>query len=104
MKSALAWLSNGLKTGFKVPQAQDIQAKEASFRLWCASISFHLALCSIMALHFWDISKATWTAIVFFALCMVFYMLKKLTKAKIDLDDGEFELSDDSEKKVDTAP
>lgn len=104
MKKALNWVSAGLSSGFRVPQALDIQAKEASFRLWCANISFHMALCSIAALHIWPVSIATWTTIGFFGLCMVFYTLKKLTKAKIDLNDGELELSDDSEKKVDSQP
>lgn len=104
MKTALKWFSTGLNSGFKVPHAVDIPGKEASFRLWCASISFHLALCSIVALHIWPVSVATWTTIGFFGLCMVFYTLKKLTKAKIDLNDGELELSDDSEKKVDSQP
>jgi len=87
-----------LKAGIPVPQAWDSQAKEISFRLWCAAISFHVAVISIIVLHFKPVEKATWTAIGFFGLCMVFYTIKKLTKAKIDLTDGEVELSDDSQE------
>lgn len=84
-----------------VPLAHDSQTGEKSFRLWTVVVAFHLAIISIVALHFKPISTATWTAIAFFALCMVFYTFKKLTSAKIDLKDGELELSDNSEEKLD---
>jgi hypothetical protein len=74
-------------------QAKDLATGEVSFRLWCAWWSFHLALLSVIALHFFPVSTASWTAIGFYALSMVFYMLKKLTSAKIDLDDRSVELN-----------
>jgi hypothetical protein len=32
--------------------------------------------------------------IMHFALCMVFYLIRNINKAKLDLDDGEIELDD----------
>lgn len=84
-----------------VPLAKDAQSQELSFRLWIASASFHVALASVVVLHFKPVSAATWTAIAFFGLCMVFYTFKKLTSAKIDLKEGELELNDKSEEKLD---
>jgi len=97
-KKMLTYLS---EHGVWVPLANDIQTGEKSFRLWTASVSFHLSALSVVALHFWPVSTATWTSIAFFGLCMVFYTFKKLTSAKIDLKGGELELSDKSEEKLD---
>lgn len=82
-----------------LPQARDLATGEVSFRMWCAWWTFHLALASVVALHFFSVETATWTAIGLYGLSMVFYMLKKLTNAKIDLDDRSIELSDESDKK-----
>lgn len=95
MKEFLNHVLDIVKQGLPVPQAYDTQAKEISFRLWAANLSFHLSVGSIIALHFWDVSTATFTSIGFFALCMVFYTLKKLSRAKIDLKSGSIDLEDE---------
>jgi hypothetical protein len=88
------------ESGIKLPHAYDPALKQPSFRLLTAYSSFILAFSSIIALHFHpEVLAATGTAIAFFGLNMVFYMLKKLQNAKIDLDDKEISLS--SEKEVD---
>jgi hypothetical protein len=92
-------LFNALKRGIWVPLAWDGQTKQLSFRLWCASFAFHIAVASVVALHFWPVEIASWTAMSLYALTMVFYMLQALTKAKIDLDDKSIELEDSSEEK-----
>jgi hypothetical protein len=89
-----------IEKGLPLPHAYDPVPKVPSFRLLAAYLSFLLALGSNIALHFFAIETATWTAIVFFAICMVFYMLKRLTKASIDLDDKSVSLESD-EKSVD---
>jgi hypothetical protein len=88
-----------IESGLPLPHAYDPVPKEPSFRLLCAYISFVLATVSVVALHFVPVSIATWTAIGFYALCMIFYMLKKLSKAKVDLDDRSFELNSEPEQK-----
>lgn len=88
-----------IDAGLPLPHAYDPVPKEPSFRLLCAYISFVVATVSVVALHFAPVSIATWTAIGFYALCMLFYMLKKLSKAKIDLDDRSIELDSESDTK-----
>lgn len=87
-----------IESGLPLPHAYDPVAKAPSFRLLAAYISLILAVVSIIALHLRpELLPATWTTIGFFGLCMVFYMLKKLQQAKIDLDDREISLSADSD-------
>ena len=87
--------------GLKLPHAYDPVTKQASFRLLIAYISFILATGSVLALHFHpELLIATSVSIGFFSLCMIFYMLKKLQSAKIDLDDKEISLN--AENSVDT--
>jgi len=86
-----------VESGLKLPQAYDPATKEQSFRLLCAYISFLVATTSVVVLHFVEVSTATWTAIGFYSLCMVFYMLKKLSKASIDLDDKSVSLESEKE-------
>lgn len=89
-------IRKALAVGIPVWLAYDAQTKQLSFRLWCAWIAFHASLVSVIALHFWAVETATWTAMGLYVLTMVFYMLKALTKAKIDLDDRSVELEDSS--------
>jgi hypothetical protein len=84
-------------TGLQAPHIYDHASQQPSFRLLCAYVTFLLAVCSVVALHFFEVSIATWTAIGLYSLSMVFYMLKRLVKAKIDLDDKSIEL--ESEEK-----
>lgn len=86
--------------GLPLPHAYDPALKQPSFRLLTAYSSFLLAIGSLIALHFnSEIFVASAMSIAFFALNMIFYMLKKLYSAKIDLDDKEISLN--SEKEVD---
>ena len=96
IKQALKQL---IERGLPLPHAYDPVPKEPSFRLLAAYVSFVIASISVITLHIWpQTSVATWTAIGYFTLCMVFYMLKKLTSAKIDLDDREISLSSEEPK------
>jgi len=86
--------------GLYMPLAWDGDKKPASARLLFAHISFWVAVISVVALHFWSsILPATTTAILFFMLCTILYMLKNLTKAKVDLDDKSIDLEADAEPK-----
>lgn len=84
--------NNWSKTGLKLPLIYDHTTGAASFRLFCAYISFITALGSVVALHWFQVEIATWTAIGLYSLSMVFYMLKRLSKASIDLDDKSIAL------------
>lgn len=87
--------------GLKVPHAFDAANNKPSVRLLFAYLSFCVALGSVVALHLWSgLTMATWTAIGFYVVCTVLYMLKDVVKAKVDLDDREvsFESSDANEE------
>jgi hypothetical protein len=100
LKHIKSSLKNAIENGIPFPHAYDPVPKKPSFRLLCAYTSFLVATASVVALHFVPVETATWTAIGFYGLCMVFYMLKRLTSAKIDLDDRSLELSDNSAQKT----
>lgn len=93
------WLKKAVNAGLPFPHAYDPVPKQPSFRLLTAYVSFLIATISVIALHFnAGLLVASGVSIAYFALNMVFYMLKKLTKAKIDLDDQQIDLeSDDTE-------
>jgi len=90
--------------GLKVPHAFDAANTKPSVRLLFAYLSFCAAFTSVIVLHVSPgLLSATWTAIGFYVICTVLYMLKDVVKAKVDLDDKEvsFESSEanDIEKK-----
>lgn len=81
--------------GLKLPHAYDPVTGQPSFRLLCAYVGLILAVISLVALHFnSSLLVATITTLCFWVLAMIFYMIKKLTSAKIDLDDRSISLND----------
>lgn len=87
-------------SGLKLPHAYDPVSKKQSFRLLTAYCSFVLTILSLILLHIWpQLLVATAMTMLFSSINMIFYMLKKLESAKIDLDDKEISLN--SEKNVD---
>lgn len=99
MSHIKALIASIAESGLKLPHAYDPTVKRPSFRLLAAYISFLLACASTIVLHF-DVSLvvANIMTLLFFVLCMVFYMLKKLNNAKIDLDDRSVELNSEDKK------
>lgn len=86
------WGEAGTK-GLRIPHAFDPATNQPSVRLWFTHLSFFVALCSVLALHFFPaLLLATGVAVLFFSLNMIFYMLRSLTKAKIDLNDQSLDL------------
>lgn len=87
--------------GLYVPHAFDGRDKKPSIRLLFAVISFCMACCSLAALHVSDgFLVPSIATVTFFVICTVFYMLRDLDKAKINLKEQSFELEDthDNEK------
>ena len=101
MKNKLVRLIQSLvERGLPLPHAYDPGKKKPSFRLLAAYTSFLTTIGSLVALHFnAEFVVATAMSMLFFAICMVFYMLRRLESARIDLDDKEFSIN--SEKEVD---
>lgn len=79
--------------GLRLPFVYDAVSGKPSVTLLFTYITFILAMTSVIAFHFVDslLSPAI-TSISFFALCTVFYLLRRLTKFKVDLDDRSIDL------------
>ena len=87
-----AWVSAS-DDGFRLPFLHDPVTKKPSITLLFPYITFVLSLVSVILLHFWpSIIIATITSIMFWVLSVIFYQLRKLQKAKFDVDDKSFEL------------
>jgi hypothetical protein len=99
-----AWLSQKWKSwsevGIRLPFIHDSTTGKPSITLLFPYITFVLATISIILLHIkTDLAVATWTTIGFWIVSTVLYMLRRISKAKFDLDDKSIELdSGDDEK------
>ena len=82
--------------GLKLPMAYDQDKPCPSISLLFAQISFYLAAISIIILINRDLKAGTLAAMIFAALYFCFYLLRKLTKAKLNLKDGDIDLENDS--------
>lgn len=97
-----ALLAKLLERGLPLPHAYDAAQKRPSFRLLAAYGSFLLTMGSLITLHFHpEMVIASAMSILFFAVCMIFYMLRRLDSARIDLDDKEFSLNSIDKSKED---
>lgn len=83
--------------GVSVPLMYDPVADKASITILFPYISFWMTCVSLVALHFYP---AMWPATIgcgsLWLVSMILYMIRKLSKAKIDFDDKTLELSNDS--------
>ena len=92
------WSLNGLH----VPFIHDSSTNKPSITLAFPYITFILSIISIVSLHFnKDLFVATATTLMFWLVSTVLYMIRRITKAKIDLDDRAIELDggDDEDAK-----
>jgi hypothetical protein len=79
--------------GFRAPYIHDPVSKKPSITLLFPYLTFTLAFISTILLHFHaSLFLATITSIIFWVISVIFYQLRKLQKAKFDLDDKSFEL------------
>lgn len=83
----------GSEKGLKFPYAFDGVTGKPSVTLFFSYISFYLAVVSLITLHFnTSLFIASVTAIVFNALMIIFYLIRTIKRAKIDLDDKSLDL------------
>jgi len=79
--------------GLHFPYAHDPVSKKPSITLMFPYITFVTSVISLILLHIWpSLIIATSVSIFFWAISVVFYMLRKLSKAKIDLNDQTIDL------------
>jgi hypothetical protein len=87
-------------TGVHLPFLYDPTSDKPSITLGLLYLTSVLMLGSVLALHIKDnLLVATLVSILVWVLSYVFYKLRKLDKAKFDLDDKSFELSGNSDEK-----
>ena len=102
----MSWLSDKWKqwcdVGMRLPFMRDPTTQKPSITLFFPYATFALAVVSLTALHFRSgLLMATWTAIGFWIIAVVLYMLRKITRAKFDLDDKSIDLSNEEEPEAD---
>lgn len=86
--------------GLRLPLAFDPVNKMPSITLLFAHITFILASVSTIALHFKPtLFIPTCTSIIFWVIATVLYMLRKISKAKFDLQSKSFDLENDDDSK-----
>ncbi len=79
--------------GLRFPYAFDPVTKKPSVTLFFAYVSFFIAAISLTSLHFQSaLLAATGMSFVFTAMMIIFYLIRSISKAKIDLDDKEIDL------------
>lgn len=90
--------------GLRWPYLHDPVSKQPSVTLLFPYITFIIAVISLILLHIWpSMLIATGMSIFMWSIATVFYMLRKLSKAKFDLENKSFEL-DNGEEETSTPP
>lgn len=98
-KKLKQWMDDNRDFGVTVWTAYDPVRQRASVTLFMAYISFILAVISLITLHFKpSLIMATTMAFIFHFVCVVFYLMREINKAKFDLDDKSFSLESDEKK------
>ena len=94
------WYNDIKVNGIKFFYAYDAAEKKASSTLFYAYIAFYLAVGSVIALHFSEkLLTASIVSLVFWAIAVIFYMLRKISKAKVNLQDKSFDLENSEDSK-----
>jgi hypothetical protein len=99
-KSLSEYLENKSKNGINFFFANDPIEKKPSSTLFYAYISFWGAIASLLALHF-DIRvlPATIAAMVFNAMMIIFYMIRRINKASVNFKDGKVDVANNESDK-----
>jgi len=91
-KLAKRWRS-WCRDGVHFPFALDPRTNKPSITLMFPYITFVIMIISLISLHFKPtLLIATTMSIVIWAMATVFYMIRKLNSAKINLEEKSFEL------------
>lgn len=97
------WFDENREYGLTLWYAYDPISQKPSVTLFMAYISFILACASLIALQFALVSVvATGMAFVFNVLMVVFYLIRTLNKAKIDIENKSLELEGGDPKNEET--
>lgn len=79
--------------GLRLPFLYDPVSKKPSVTILFPYAAFVLVVISIILLHIWSkLIIATITTFIFWASSVVFYLIRKINKAKFGVKEGKFEL------------
>ena len=93
------WLDNKAKHGLFFWYANDATTGKPSVTLFMAYVSFILACGSLVALHFKEtLLTATSMSFVFTGMMIIFYMIREINKASINLKDKSINLENTEDK------
>ena len=93
MKKISAWWKDMCVHGIHLPFAHDPVTGKPSVTLLFPYITFVICMMSMVLLQFKpELVLSTGMTLVFWAASVIFYMFRKLHKAKFDVKDGSFEL------------
>lgn len=80
------------KNGVYLPNAYDKNKSGPSVTLLFAHLANALSLISIIILMWSDITQGTIASIIYSVITMVLYMMRRITKFKVDLDEKSIDL------------
>lgn len=93
------WLIENRDYGISLPLAYDPVSQKASFTLLVAWVGFWISAIGNIILWFRaDIVTAALINILFSGLMIVFYLIRSITKAKFDIENKSFELSNNEKE------
>lgn len=99
LKALKNFFNKSATEGMKVPFVYDGDSQKPSVTLLFAYVTFILAVISVICLHFWkELITASATSIIFWIVSVVFYRLRRLDKAKINIKDQSIELDGEDNK------
>lgn len=84
--------------GIAFPLARDSVTKKPSSTLYFTYMTFTLAFIANICLIIRDVFIGTYVAIGFWALALVFYLMRRIDTFRVDIDDGEVMLKSSEEK------
>lgn len=83
----------GSEKGLNFPYAKDGVTGKPSVTLFFSYVSFYMTIISLIALHFKDsLFVASATTAIYSCIMIIFYLIRTIKRAKIDLDDKSLDL------------
>jgi hypothetical protein len=93
------WVDKKGREGIRFWYALDVTTGKPSITLFMSYVSFILACGSLIALHFREsLLTATAMSFVFTGMMIVFYMIRSLNKASINLKDKSINLENNEKE------
>lgn len=86
------------KTGAYLPSAYDNRTGKGSVSLLFAHVANAVAVFGICALLYQNLKDGVIAAIIYSVLMLAFYLIGSLSKFKVDVDDGEIEMTSEEKK------